>query len=59
MNTNRGHQHFSSRGLTIEPIMSYSKWRIVFNGLIDIKKPNCETNENVYTEPQHVNFTFL
>lgn len=51
-------QSFTSRGLTIERILPYAKWRITFNGLIDVKKPG-EPSDNNDIEPQHVTFTFL
>lgn len=51
-------QSFSSRGLTIERILPYYKWRIAFNGLIDVKKPS-EQSDNNDIEPQHVTFSFL
>lgn len=49
---------YSSKGLTIERIVPYSKWRITYNGLLPIKKLD-NPNENNDAEPQHVLFTFL
>lgn len=56
--TTSSQQSFSSRGLTIERILPYAKWRITFNGLIDIENPD-EPNGDNNIEPQHVTFTFL
>lgn len=49
---------FSSRGLTIERLVPFSKWRITFNGLCCVRKPDNQTETND-DEPQHVVFTFL
>lgn len=49
---------FTSKGLTLERLIPFSKWRITFNGLCYVGKPGHET-ENVDDEPQHVIFTFL
>lgn len=54
----RGKDSLSSNGLTIERILSYSKWRITYNGLNYIQKPGNE-HANNGVEPQHVTFTFL
>lgn len=54
--TTTGPHGLSCRGLTIEPLLHFSKWRITFNGLIDVKRLGEENNN---TEPQHVIFTFL
>lgn len=60
MSSRRQQQSFSSRGLTIEPILPYSKWRIAFNGLANVTKLSDPVNECIDDiEPQHINFTFL
>lgn len=42
----------------IERILSYTKWRITYNGLCFIRKIG-QINENSDDEPQHVKFSFL
>lgn len=52
------HRIFSSGGLTIEQILPYSKWRITFNGLVDVKKPD-EQDDTDDIESKHIAFSFL
>lgn len=57
-NSSREPESFASSGLRIEPIVPYSKWRITFNGLIEIKKSG-ETINSTDSNAHHVIFTFL
>lgn len=58
--TKRSHPDSISVGnLTIQRIEPFSKWRITFNGMLELKD-NSQTNENLNDDVEHhVMFTFL